>query len=139
MSNTPALTNGILRPGRARPPAQQPKYADAPALERAVASLGRLPPLVVSWEIEALTAKLAQASAASNSCFRAAIAPRVRGLRIGQYPARRLKILLQMSLVAAARSEETYRAGGGLPGNTPSHARGYRDPRWRNVAYIIAR
>ena len=33
---------------------QQPVYADAKALERIVAQISRLPPIVVSWEVEAL-------------------------------------------------------------------------------------
>src|SRR3984957_3028387 len=61
MTSTPALTNWHPATWQSRLAAQQPKYADAAALQRAVAALSRLPPLVVSWEIEALTAKLAQA------------------------------------------------------------------------------
>ena len=40
---------------------QQPRYADLPALEGVVAQLSRLPPLVVSWEIESLRERIAQA------------------------------------------------------------------------------
>src|SRR3977135_4406382 len=40
---------------------QQPTYSDVKALERAVAHLSRLPPIVVSWEIEALRERLAAA------------------------------------------------------------------------------
>src|ERR1700738_1773201 len=61
MSKTPALTNWHPASWHSRPATQQPKYADPQALERAVAALGRLPPLVVSWEVEALRSKLAQA------------------------------------------------------------------------------
>src|SRR6202023_1424777 len=61
MSKSPALTNWHPASWHSRPATQQPKYSDPQALERAVASLSRLPPLVVSWEIEALRAKLAQA------------------------------------------------------------------------------
>jgi 3-deoxy-7-phosphoheptulonate synthase len=44
-----------------RPAQQQPVYADPKALERVVAQISRLPPVVVSWEIEALRARLAAA------------------------------------------------------------------------------
>ena len=44
-----------------RPAQQQPVYADPKALERVVAELSRLPPIVVSWEVEALRARLAAA------------------------------------------------------------------------------
>ena len=33
--------------------AQQPSYPDKAALERAIADLSRLPPIVTTWEIEA--------------------------------------------------------------------------------------
>jgi 3-deoxy-7-phosphoheptulonate synthase len=41
--------------------AQQPRYNDLAALESNVAALSRLPPLVVSWEIEQLRERLAEA------------------------------------------------------------------------------
>ena len=46
---------------QARPAQQQPTYGDAAALERAVAHISRLPPIVVSWEVEALRERLASA------------------------------------------------------------------------------
>ena len=45
----------------ARPASQQPNYRDPVALARAVESLSRLPPIVVSWEIESLKAQIAEA------------------------------------------------------------------------------
>src|SRR5690606_41921873 len=39
-----------------KPAQQQPVYYDQAALEAAVAALSRFPPLVLSWEIEALSA-----------------------------------------------------------------------------------
>jgi 3-deoxy-7-phosphoheptulonate synthase len=39
--------------------AQQPVYEDADALNGVVAELARLPPIVVSWEIEKLRERLA--------------------------------------------------------------------------------
>ena len=58
------------------------------ALERAVAALSRLPPLVVSWEVEALRAKLAPGAArrAVPAAGRR-LRRELRGLRIGQYRA----------------------------------------------------
>ena len=41
--------------------AQQPKYPDSELLERAVADLSRLPPLVTSWEVDALRDLIAKA------------------------------------------------------------------------------
>ena len=46
---------------------QQPTYPDADDLERALAELANLPPLVTSWEVLALKRKLAEA--AEGRCF----------------------------------------------------------------------
>jgi 3-deoxy-7-phosphoheptulonate synthase len=84
---------------RRLPAVQQPVYPDPEALARALAELERLPPLVTSWEIEALKRRLAEAAAGRafllqggdcaeslDECTSAAITAK-------------LKILLQMSLV----------------------------------------
>ncbi|MBT8484962.1 MAG: 3-deoxy-7-phosphoheptulonate synthase class II [Phycisphaerales bacterium] len=84
---------------QSRPAAQQPTYPDAAALERTIAELSCLPPLVTSWEIQTLKTQLADAAAGRrfllqggdcaerfDECESAAIASK-------------LKILLQMSLV----------------------------------------
>ena len=46
---------------RGRTALQQPTYPDKAALDTALAELGRLPPLVTSWEILALKRQLAEA------------------------------------------------------------------------------
>jgi 3-deoxy-7-phosphoheptulonate synthase len=87
---------------QAKPATQLPVYPDARALEHVLAQLGRLPPLVTSWEIENLKQQLAAAtrgerfllqggdcSESFEDCESAAIASK-------------LKILLQMSLVLVA-------------------------------------
>ena len=61
MSTSTVLTAWHPASWRSRPATQQPAYADPAALEKVVAALSRLPPLVVSWEIEALRRQLAQA------------------------------------------------------------------------------
>src|SRR5277367_2214478 len=99
MSTTPALTNWHPATWQSRPAAQQPKYADGLALERAVASLSRLPPLVVSWEVEALTAKLAQAQRGEQFLLQGGDCAESFEDCESDNIARRLKILLQMSLV----------------------------------------
>jgi 3-deoxy-7-phosphoheptulonate synthase len=40
---------------------QQPSYPDKAALERAIGDLSRLPPIVTSWEVEALKEQIARA------------------------------------------------------------------------------
>ncbi len=99
MSQNPALTNWHPASWHSRPATQQPKYPDSQALERAVASLSRLPPLVVSWEIEALRAKLAQAQRGEQFLLQGGDCAESFDDCESDNIARRLKILLQMSLV----------------------------------------
>src|SRR5579859_7539103 len=99
MSNSPTLTNWHPATWAGRPAAQQPTYADGLALQRAVASLSRLPPLVVSWEVEALTAKLAQAQRGEQFLLQGGDCAESFEDCESDNIARRLKILLQMSLV----------------------------------------
>src|ERR1700689_1822000 len=99
MSTTSALTNWHPATWQSRPAAQQPKYANAAGLERAVAAMSRLPPLVVSWEIEALTAKLAQAQRGEQFLLQGGDCAESFEDCESDNIARRLKILLQMSLV----------------------------------------
>src|SRR5258708_10348617 len=99
MSNTPALTNWHPATWQGRQAAQQPKYADAPALGRAVAALGGPPRLVGSWEIEALTAKVAQVQRGEQFLLQGGdCAESFEDCESDNIPAL-LKILLQMSLV----------------------------------------
>jgi 3-deoxy-7-phosphoheptulonate synthase len=99
MSTTPALTNWHPASWHSRPASQQPAYADAAALERAVAQLSRLPPLVVSWEVEALRNKLAQAQRGESFLLQGGDCAESFADCESDNIARRLKILLQMSLV----------------------------------------
>ena len=49
---------------------KQPNYADSEAIERAVAALSKLPPLVSSWEIETLKSQLADAANGKRFCYK---------------------------------------------------------------------
>jgi 3-deoxy-7-phosphoheptulonate synthase len=78
---------------------QQPDYPDTAELERSIADLRQLPPLVTSWEIMQLREQLAEAAAGrrfvlqAGDCaerFADCASPRIANM---------LKILLQMSLV----------------------------------------
>jgi len=99
MSTTPALSNWHPASWHGRAAAQQPIYADDHALQRAVAALSRLPPLVVSWEVEALRAKLAQAQRGEQFLLQGGDCAESFEDCESDNIARRLKILLQMSLV----------------------------------------
>jgi 3-deoxy-7-phosphoheptulonate synthase len=78
---------------------QQPHYADAAKLEAAVAELSRLPPLVVSWEIEALRERLAAAQRGEAFLLQGGdCAESFEGCESDRI-AKQLKVLLQVSLV----------------------------------------
>ncbi len=78
-----------------RPAEQQPVYRDPAALERAVDALGRLPPIVVSWEVEALRRQIAEAQAGSRFLLQGGdCAESFADCESGQI-ARKLKILLR--------------------------------------------
>lgn len=78
---------------------QQPKYANAAELERALQQLSRLPPLVTSWEIEALRSQLAEAARGERFLLQGGdCSESFEDCEAGAI-ARKLKILLRMSLV----------------------------------------
>jgi 3-deoxy-7-phosphoheptulonate synthase len=78
---------------------QQPRYPDAAALEAAVAQLSRLPPIVVSWEIEQLLGRLADAQRGRVFLLMGGDCAETFEDCESDKIAKKLKILLQMSLV----------------------------------------
>lgn len=82
-----------------KPAQQQPSYPDKAALESVVSELARLPPLVVSWEIETLKEEIAAAQ--RGECFVLQGGDCAETLEDcdSDTIAKKLKILLQMSLV----------------------------------------
>jgi 3-deoxy-7-phosphoheptulonate synthase len=84
---------------QAFPARQQPAYRDRAALDAAVAQLSRLPPVVVSWEVERLREELAAAQRGERFLLQGGdCAENFEDCESGSI-AQRLKILLQMSLV----------------------------------------
>jgi 3-deoxy-7-phosphoheptulonate synthase len=82
-----------------RPAEQQPTYRDSVALQRVVEQMSRLPPIVVSWEVEALRRQIADAQQGRRFLLQGGdCAESFADCESGQI-ARKLKILLQMSLV----------------------------------------
>jgi len=82
-----------------RPAAQQPAYRDPLALGRVVSALSLLPPIVVSWEVESLKRQIADAQQGRRFLLQGGdCAESFADCESGQI-ARKLKILLQMSLV----------------------------------------
>ncbi len=84
---------------RMRPIAQQPRYRDPEAVERALARVRALPPLVAPGEVDALRALLAKAARGEAFLLQGGdCAERFVDCARGAIE-RKLKILLQMSLV----------------------------------------
>ncbi len=78
---------------------QQPDYPDGEALESVLRTLSTFPPLVTSWEVERLLTLLAEASAGKRFLLQGGdCAESLADCEAGTIT-RRLKILLQMSLV----------------------------------------
>ncbi len=84
---------------QSKPAQQQPHYEDAAALERIIAQLSRLPPIVVSWEIEALRERLAAAQRGQAFLLQGGDCAETFADCESDQIAKKLKILLQMSLV----------------------------------------
>lgn len=82
-----------------KPAQQQPTYPDQGALDSAVAALSRLPPLVVSWEIEALKEQIAAAQRGERFVLQGGDCAESFHDCESDNIAKKLKILLQMSLV----------------------------------------
>lgn len=78
---------------------QQPVYPDQDALQRVVESISRLPPLVTSWEIETLKAKLAEAAQGRAFLLQGGDCAESFDDCRPELITSKLKILLQMSLV----------------------------------------
>ncbi|HUB33805.1 MAG TPA: 3-deoxy-7-phosphoheptulonate synthase class II [Bryobacteraceae bacterium] len=84
---------------RALPALQQPEYPDPAALERALADLSRLPPLVTSWEVLDLRQQLAEAAAGKRFVLQGGdCAERLIDCQPNRIT-NMVKVLVQMSLV----------------------------------------
>src|SRR6202142_3248601 len=129
MSITPAITQWHPASWHGRPATQQPKYADPLALERAVSSLSRLPPLVVSWEVEALTAKLARGQRGEQFLLQGGDCAESFEDCESDNIDKRLKILLQMSLVLLQGLKKPIIRVGQFAGQYPEPRSAYTETR----------
>ncbi|MCA9678314.1 MAG: 3-deoxy-7-phosphoheptulonate synthase class II [Kofleriaceae bacterium] len=84
---------------QARVAAQQPVYPDRDALQRAIGEIRALPPLVTSWEIEALRDELGRAARGEAFLLQGGDCAESFDDCRSESIAAKLKILLQMSLV----------------------------------------
>jgi 3-deoxy-7-phosphoheptulonate synthase len=78
---------------------QQPVYDDPVALERVVSDLARLPPVVVSWEIDKLRDRLARIQRGEGFLLQGGDCAESFAECESDRIAKQLKVLLQMSLV----------------------------------------
>jgi 3-deoxy-7-phosphoheptulonate synthase len=84
---------------QSKPVSQQPTYADAGHVAEVLERLGALPPLVTSWEIEALRAHIASAQEGNAFVLQGGDCAETFADCQSDKIAQKLKILLQMSLV----------------------------------------
>jgi 3-deoxy-7-phosphoheptulonate synthase len=96
-----AVENGLWTPDswQRLPALQQPAYKDAARLAAVLAELARLPPIVVSWEIDQLKDELAAAQRGERFLLQGGDCAESFADCDSDTIARKLKILLQMSVV----------------------------------------
>jgi len=99
VTRNPPATHWHPASWHTRPAQQQPSYIDSGAVERVVAELSRLPPIVVSWEIEALREQVAAAQRGERFVLQGGDCAETFAECESNQIAQKLKILLQMSLV----------------------------------------
>jgi 3-deoxy-7-phosphoheptulonate synthase len=84
---------------QSRKATQQPNYEDPVALGQVVAELARLPPIVVSWEVENLRERLAAVQRGEGFLLQGGDCAESFADCESDHIAKQLKVLLQMSLV----------------------------------------
>jgi len=99
MSQTGIRTDWHPASWQTREASQQPLYQDEGLLQDAIAELNRLPPLVTSWEVEALKGHLAAAQRGEAFLLQGGDCAENFADCSSDDVVQKLKILLQMSLV----------------------------------------
>ena len=99
MSRTVPKTDWHPASWQKMPAAQQASYPDAAELDRAVAELSRMPPLVTSWEVDALNDHIAKAQRGEAFVLQGGDCAETFDECTSENIVAKLKILLQMSLV----------------------------------------
>jgi len=99
MTRNPTLIGWHPASWQGKPASQQPVYANKAELDETVAALAKLPPLVVSWEIEALKEQIASAQRGEQFVLQGGDCAESLEDCQSDKIAKKLKILLQMSLV----------------------------------------
>jgi 3-deoxy-7-phosphoheptulonate synthase len=97
--NSPETTAWHPASWQARKALQQPTYSSPQVLESTVSELARLPPLVVSWEVDALRDRLAAAQRGEQFLLQAGDCAESFSECESDRIAKQLKVILQLSLV----------------------------------------
>jgi 3-deoxy-7-phosphoheptulonate synthase len=85
---------------------QQPVYRDSDSLKKVQTQLAKLPPLVTSWEVEALKTRLAEAARGERFLLQGGDCAESFEECEPEAIVNRLKILLQMSLIVVHGSKK---------------------------------
>ncbi len=99
MSRTIGATDWHPASRQGKTAAQQASYPDRAALDRAVADLSRLPPIVTSWEVDGLKDLIARAQRGEAFVLQGGDCAETFDECTSENIVAKLKILLQMSLV----------------------------------------
>ncbi len=99
MSRTIAKADWHPASWQSMPAAQQASYPNQAELDRAVADLSRLPPIVTSWEVDALKEQVARAQRGEAFVLQGGDCAETFDECTSENIVAKLKILLQMSLV----------------------------------------
>ena len=99
MSRTISKTDWHPASWQSKQAAQQASYPDTAALDRAVSDLSRLPPIVTSWEVDALKEQIAKAQRGDAFVLQGGDCAETFDECTSENIVAKLKILLQMSLV----------------------------------------
>ena len=99
MSRTISATNWHPASWQGKPAAQQASYPNPAELDRAVAELSRLPPIVTSWEVDSLKEQIARAQRGEAFVLQGGDCAETFDECTSENIVAKLKILLQMSLV----------------------------------------
>ncbi len=99
MTTTVTRTDWLPASWQALPADQQASYPDSAALDRAVADLSRLPPIVTSWEVDELKNEIARAQRGEAFILQGGDCAETFEECTSENIVAKLKILLQMSLV----------------------------------------
>ncbi len=99
MTRNPGRTDWHPASWQSMSAAQQPSYPDRAALDRVVSELSRLPPIVTSWEVDALKDEIAKAQRGEAFLLQGGDCAENFDECTSENIVAKLKILLQMSLV----------------------------------------